>query len=88
MAYDATDIATGGQPRKKRRWSDLSPRQRTAIVLGAIVELIITSIALRDLVRRPREQVRGPKIVWLATFFVQPFGPILYFRVGRRHAAR
>jgi hypothetical protein len=79
---------TNDTPRRKtkRRWSDLTPQQQTAIVLGAIAELIITTFALRDLARRPKAQVRGPKVVWLAAFFVQPLGPLLYFRVGRRRA--
>jgi Phospholipase_D-nuclease N-terminal len=82
---DATDTAMDGKSRpKKKRWSDFSPRQRTAIVLGAIAEFIMTTIALRDLARRPSRQVRGSKLLWLLTFLLQPVGPILYFVVGRR----
>jgi Phospholipase_D-nuclease N-terminal len=89
MERDATDTATDGKSqRKKKRWSDFSPRQQTAIVLGAIAELIVTTIALGDLARRPARQVRGSKLLWLLTFFVQPVGPILYFLVGRRHTTR
>jgi len=73
--------------RRRTRWSDLSSRQRTVIVLGATAELVITTIALRDLTRRPASQVRGAKLVWVLTFFVQPFGPILYFVAGRRPAS-
>jgi hypothetical protein len=62
----------------------LSSGQRTAIVLGGVAELIMTMLALRDLSRRPREQVRGPKLLWLTALVVQPFGPILYFVTGRR----
>ena len=58
-------------PGKKRRWSDFSRRQQTAIVLGAIAELIMTTIALRDMARRPAEQVRGRKCLWVLAFFVQ-----------------
>lgn len=70
--------------RQKKRWSDLSPRQRQAVVVGGFAELILTSLALRDLRRRPAALVRGPKFLWRLTFFVQPFGPILYFLRGRR----
>jgi hypothetical protein len=70
--------------RQKKRWADLSPGERAAIVLGAIAELILTTIALRDLARRPREEVRGSKPAWVLACFVQPIGPILYFLVGRR----
>lgn len=74
--------------RSKKRWSDFSPRQRTAIIVGAIAELIMTSLALRDLARRPADQVRGRKPMWVPVFFVQPVGPILYFLVGRRRRSR
>jgi hypothetical protein len=70
--------------RRKKRWSELTPGQKTAIVLGAVAELILTTLALRDLARRPSPQVRGWKPLWLLTFVVQPIGPILYFLVGRR----
>jgi hypothetical protein len=72
---------------QKKRWSDLSPNQRTAIVVGALVELILTTIALRDLVRRRPDEVRGWKLGWVLTFFVQPIGPVLYFLFGRRRLA-
>jgi hypothetical protein len=69
---------------RKKKWSDLSPPARTAIVLGGIAELIMTTLALRDLARRPSREVRGWKPVWVLLFFVQPFGPLLYFARGRR----
>jgi hypothetical protein len=73
-------------PQQKKRWSDLTAGQQAAIVLGAVVELMITSIAVRDLVRRPARDVRGWKALWVLLFTVQPVGPIAYFLVGRRHA--
>jgi len=72
----------------KKRWSDLSAGQRRAIVLGAVAELVITTLALRDLARRPAAQVRGRKPLWLLAFVVQPFGPLTYFLVGRRRPGR
>jgi hypothetical protein len=71
------------RPRKKR-WSEYSPAARVAIVSLAIVELVVTTVALRDLVRRPRGQVRGPKILWFLGCFVQPVGSPLYLLAGRR----
>ena len=40
--------------RQRKRWSELSPAARTAIVVGGFAEAIVTAIALQDLVRRPR----------------------------------
>jgi hypothetical protein len=89
MVRDAMDMPMEAEPsRTKRRWSDFSRQQQTAIVLGAIAELIMTTVALRDLARRPATQVRGRKLPWVFACFVQPIGPVLYFLVGRRHTAR
>ena len=69
---------------QKKKWSDLSTGQRVAVVVGGVAELVVTTRAVRDLVRRPTEQVRGPKALWLLAAFVQPVGPVAYFLVGRR----
>jgi hypothetical protein len=69
---------------QKQRWSELSPAAKTAIVVGGAVEVVVTTVALRDIVRRPSREVRGPKLLWVLGFVVQPFGPLLYLRVGRR----
>ena len=75
-------------PRQKKRWSDFSSAQQRAIILGGIAELMMTLFAVRDLRRRSSRQVRGGKFVWLCAFVVQPFGPMLYFLIGRRDVAR
>jgi hypothetical protein len=69
---------------EKKRWKDFTPAQKTAIVVGGAVELVVTSIALGDLIRRPRSQVRGSKLLWVLSFSVQPVGAPLYLLVGRR----
>lgn len=70
----------------KKSWSDLTPGQRRAAVVAAVVEAVVTGAALRDLARRRPDQVRGPKLVWRLCCAVQPVGPIAYFLVGRRSA--
>jgi Phospholipase_D-nuclease N-terminal len=68
----------------KKQWSDFSGGQRAAIILAAAIEAVLTSVALADLARRPRAQVRGPKSLWVLGCVVQPVGPIAYFVLGRR----
>jgi hypothetical protein len=68
----------------KKSWSDLTSMQRRAIVVAAAVELVVTTVALVDLARRPRSEVRGPKALWALGCVVQPVGPIAYLTVGRR----
>jgi hypothetical protein len=53
------------------------------VIAGAAVETVLTGWALRDLKRRPAASVRGPKAAWVASFVVQPFGPVAYAIFGR-----
>jgi hypothetical protein len=66
-----------------KKWRDLTPVQQRTIVVAGVAELVMTSIPLRDLAKRPSAQVRGPKALWLLACFVQPVGPIAYLTVGR-----
>ena len=68
----------------KKQWSDFSGGQQAAIIVGSAIEVELTAIALADLARRPRAQVRGPKSLWVLGCVVQPFGPIAYLAAGRR----
>ena len=53
------------------------------LVPVVLLDLTLKVIALVDLVRR--EQASAPKWVWaLVILFVNLFGPILYFVLGRR----
>lgn len=67
----------------KQKWNELSQAQKAAIVVMGTVEVVLTTIALTDLVRRPASGVRGPKIAWALACFVQPIGPITYLTAGR-----
>ncbi|MAU80969.1 PLD nuclease N-terminal domain-containing protein [Gordonia sp. Z-3] len=69
---------------KKKRFSQLPPESRALIIVGAIVQFALQGAALRDLKRRPAEQVKGPKPLWVALSFLNYFGPIAYFVVGRK----
>jgi hypothetical protein len=70
-----------------KRWSDLSPRSRRVILIGGAFEGVLKAAALADLVRRPREEVRGSKSLWAAAIvLVNSVGavPIAYFVYGRQ----
>jgi hypothetical protein len=71
----------------RRRWSSLSPRTRKLIVVAASAEAGLKAAALVDIKRRPRDQIRGPKLAWVAFVgVVNSFGlaPLSYFVFGRR----
>jgi hypothetical protein len=67
-----------------RRWADLSPRQRAAVLTLASVQLSLAVTAWTDLARRPARRVNGPKPLWALVIAVNFVGPLAYFRWGRR----
>ena len=73
--------------KRKKRWSDLSPLQQRAIIAAGVVQNALLVAALIDLRRRPAEQVKGNKRVWVALSFVNFVGPIAYFVYGRKREA-
>ena len=75
----------------RRRWSDLSPGTRRLIIVTAVAESIIKVAALFDIKRRPANQIRGPKWLWVPVIAVVNSAgvvPISYFLFGRRTPAQ
>ena len=77
-------MTSHGSARRKKRWSDLSPAQRRAIVAAGVVQNSLLVAALVDIRRRPQKKVRGDKRLWAAASFVSWIGPIAYFTYGRK----
>lgn len=71
---------------ERKTWSELTDAQKTAVVIGGTIEVVLTAVALTDLARRPAAGVRGPKALWAVGCLIQPIGPIAYLAVGRRPA--
>jgi hypothetical protein len=69
---------------KRRRWSDLTPRQRTLTLFLGSVQMALAAISWTDLARRPAASVNGPKPVWAVAIAVNIVGPLAYLRWGRR----
>jgi hypothetical protein len=67
-----------------RRWDDLSPEQRRAIIAVGVVTTVWQLAMLWDLSRRPADQLRGSKRAWVLASFVRPVGQIAYYAWGRR----
>jgi hypothetical protein len=57
-------------------------------VLQGIIQLALLAAALRDIHRRPAEEINGSKWLWSAGAFVNfmGIGPIAYFAFGRKRA--
>ena len=72
---------------ERRKWSDLSERNRRLLAITAVAEGILKLAALIDLKRRPASQVRGPKWLWATLLAVVGSAgvlPVSYFVFGRR----
>jgi hypothetical protein len=82
MAIEAEEAVHAEQVR--RRWDEMPRWQQAGIVAMGAVEIVLTTKAVVDLVRRPRDQIRGPKTLWALGLTVQPFGPIAYLALARR----
>ncbi|HEX6020354.1 MAG TPA: PLD nuclease N-terminal domain-containing protein [Solirubrobacter sp.] len=72
----------------QKRWSELTSAQRGVIIAAGAVQLSLHAAALVDLRRRPADQVKGPKPLWVALSFVNFVGPLAYFAFGRRPSKR
>lgn len=70
-----------------KRWSDLDPRTRKAILVVGALDGALKTVALIDLKRRSAEEVNGSRRIWAAALtFVNSAGllPVAYFVRGRR----
>jgi hypothetical protein len=72
-------------PRNKK-WSDLTVRQQAPFVPRGIVQFALLAVALADIYRRPAEEIKGSKWLWVAASLTNfmGIGPIAYFLFGRK----
>ena len=70
--------------RTTRTWSDLSDRQRAAVLVATSVQVSLAVAAWADLAFRPAAGVNGSKARWAAVIAVNFVGPLSYFRWGRK----
>lgn len=74
----------------KKKWNDLTSRQKQVIVATAAIDAGLRVWAGRDLSGRSRDEVNGPKWLWgLGLSTINSFGvvPVVYLLRGRRKAA-
>lgn len=67
---------------------DLNERNRRIITVAVVVHVIVATLTWRDLRRRPRELVRGPKRLWRVASSLNTTGSVAYWVLGRRRAAK
>jgi hypothetical protein len=69
-----------------RKWKDMSNLQRVGVIVGGVIQFGLLLAALVDIARRPADQIRGRKILWVGLSFINYVGPICYFILGRKRA--
>ena len=70
--------------RQRKKWKELSTGTKRRIGVMALVQFALLVAALWDLRRRPAEEIRGSKRMWLGIVFINLVGPIAYFLFGRK----
>lgn len=73
-----------GHMSHKPHWKDLNSKRKTGIVILSMAQFALTAAAYRDLIKRPADQVDGPKVAWGVALLVHWIGPIAYFAKGRK----
>ena len=68
----------------KKEWNDLSTGQKRGLVLSGTLQFVLLMAALVDIYRRPKDGIRGGKILWTLASFVNFIGPASYFVFGRK----
>jgi hypothetical protein len=71
----------------RQRWADMSARRKTVVLMLASVQLSLAATAWADLATRPAASVNGSKARWALVIAINFFGPLAYFRWGRRRPA-
>lgn len=72
---------------KRKRWNDLNPVQKAAIIAAAVVEFALLAATHFDLRRRPAAAINGSKRMWMVLSFINFLGPLAYFTWGRKRIA-
>ena len=68
----------------KKSWADLSIGQRIAVIILGAIQMGLLVAALWDLAHRSPEEIRGDRRMWAGIVFINWFGPLAYFTIGRR----
>jgi len=66
------------------RFSDVPADRRAGMIIGGLLQAALAIWAFVDLARRSREEIRGPKQVWIPVILVNWIGPAVYFIFARK----
>ena len=66
----------------------LDNTQKARLAVAAVaVQAAVAAVTIRDINRRPREAVRGPKALWRLLGGANTLGSVAYWVLGRKRTA-
>jgi Phospholipase_D-nuclease N-terminal len=68
----------------RKRWADLSSGQKMAMIVLGTIQFGLLAVALWDIAHRTADEVRGDRRLWAGIVFINWFGPLAYFTIGRK----
>lgn len=71
---------------QRKKWADLTPFQKSMVVLLGFVQVTLLIASLVDIRDRSPEEINGDKRLWTLLAFINYIGPISYFLFGRKPA--
>jgi len=66
----------------------LDSNKKTRLVVAVVaLQAALAAVTVRDINRRPKEAVRGPKRLWRVVGSANTLGSIAYWAIGRKRGA-
>jgi hypothetical protein len=62
----------------------MSKAQRISVMVSGVLNMALLVAAQRSIAKTPDSNIRGKKAVWRAVSFINFFGPVSWFVLGRR----
>lgn len=69
---------------RSKKWSEMTPGAKTAVVGALVAHFVLVGLAHRDLSHRTQEEVRGPRWMWRMLTASNSTFAGAYFVIGRR----
>lgn len=69
---------------ERKSWANLTEQQKRTLSGAMSVQIVLLTLALIDIARRPKSDIKGSKPVWVLVSFVNFAGPVSYFIFGRK----
>jgi hypothetical protein len=63
-----------------------NPKKARLVVAAVAVQAAVAAVTIRDINHRPKEAVRGPKMLWRLVGGANTLGSVAYWVLGRKRS--